>query len=55
MLTISVNVSLNHADADGKESVLMVECSSISKVKELEYMIESYSELGGKERTPVAA
>lgn len=45
MLTISVNVSLNHADADGKEPVLMVECSSISKVKELEYMIESYSEL----------
>lgn len=43
MLTISVNVSLNPADAE--ESVLMVECTNISKIKELEYMIESYSQL----------
>jgi len=54
MLTISVNVSLNHADADGKESVLMVECSSISKVKELEYMIESYLELVEKSERQLA-
>ena len=52
LLTIAVNVSLNHtndADTDAANdtgaNVLMVECTNISKVKELEYMIESYSEL----------
>lgn len=45
MLTISVNVSLSQADSDGEQPVLMIECTNISKVKELEYMIESYSEL----------
>lgn len=45
VLTISVSISLNHADDDTDDTVLMVECTNISKVKELEYMIESYSQL----------
>lgn len=43
MLTISVSVTLNTADSE--DPVLMVECTNISKIKELEYMIESYSDL----------
>ena len=47
-LTIAVTVSLtrttSNGDGDG-EMALLVECSNISKVKELEYMIESYSDL----------
>jgi adenylate cyclase len=47
-LTIAINVSLNQTEGgaeDGDNSALLVECTNVSKVKELEYMIESYSEL----------
>jgi adenylate cyclase len=43
-LTIAINVSMTVTE-DENTSALLVECTNISKVKELEYMIESYSEL----------
>ena len=47
-LTIAVSISLNHTHApedEDDETALLVECSNISKIKELEFMIESYSDL----------
>ena len=43
-LTIAVNISQSQNASDGR-TVLLVECSNISKIKELEYMIESYAKL----------
>lgn len=43
-LTIAVNISRAEEDG-GRGSALLVECNNVSKVKELEYMIESYSQL----------
>jgi len=43
-LTIAVNITQSKNTSDG-HSVLLVECSNISKIKELEYMIESYAKL----------
>ncbi len=43
-LTIAVNISKTAADND-EDRALLVECNNVSKVKELEYMIESYSKL----------
>jgi len=47
-LTIAVKISLTRTigpDGSDEEKALLVECNNITKVKELEYMIESYSEL----------
>ena len=43
-LTIAVKVSRSEQESTGG-TALLVECHNISKVKELEYMIESYSKL----------
>jgi adenylate cyclase len=43
-LTIAISISPSEP-VEGQAAVLMVECNNISKVKELEYMIESYSDL----------
>lgn len=45
-LTISINIAPNSNGGEGDgERALLMECHNISKVKELEYMIESYSQL----------
>ena len=45
-LTIAVNIAPSSGpDSDTGASALLMECHNISKVKELEYMIESYSQL----------
>jgi hypothetical protein len=41
---ISVQIELRHEDVEG-ESVLVVECRNISKRKEAEYMLDSYSRM----------
>jgi adenylate cyclase len=43
-LTIAVSISRTQSDNDIR-SALLVECNNVSKIKELEYMIESYAKL----------
>jgi class 3 adenylate cyclase len=48
--SISLAVHLtDHRRADDEEQVVMMECHNISKIRELEYMIESYSKMVEKQ------